>query len=96
MHAYCYASGHIGFGPDVPTGALPIAKGKDQALHDFISAVARHSYDGETLLVPGVPEAETDDAKLDALLRFTQWISARTLPEGIETIHSKHRRQRGI
>lgn len=49
MHAYCYASGQIEFGERIPDGALPIARGKRKPLQDFISGVARHAYDGETL-----------------------------------------------
>lgn len=90
MHAYCYASGRIEFGPKIPDGALPIAKGPDRALRDFLCGVSRHAYDGETLLVPGIPEAPNQSAALDALKRFTTWIT-KSAPDGVETIHSKHR-----
>lgn len=90
MHAYCFASGQIGFGPRVPEGALPIAKGPRQALQDLMEGVARHSRTDETLYVPGVPEADDEEAALDALATFTTWIS-KSLPPGVETIHSKHR-----
>lgn len=95
MHAYCFASGQIEFGARIPEGALPIAKGPRKALVDWMQGVARHAYDGETLLVPGIPEAQLDqDAALDALKRFTLWISKHP-PKGCETIHSKHRLKRG-
>lgn len=96
MKAFCYASGHIDFGPKVPDGGLPIAEGPPQPLQDFISGVARHSRENDDMFVPGIPECQGDqDAALDALLRFTKWI-AKGAPDGVTTIHSKHkpRRQR--
>lgn len=102
-HAYCYASGQIEFGPSIPSGALPIARGPDKALRDFICGVARHGYRTEDrngrptkvpgsdcLLVPGIPEAPDQSAALDALANFTDWISQKP-PKGVTTIHSKHR-----
>ena len=96
MHAYCFASGEIGFGPSLPYGALPIAKGEDGPLHDFISGIARHAYDNQTLLVPGIPEAEDEDAALKALIKFRDWISGMRLPKGIETIQTASRTRRGL
>lgn len=94
MHAFCYASGHIAFGPEVPPEALPIAEGPRTALMGFISGVARHSRTNDDLFVPGIPECEYDqDAALDALLVFTKWIS-KGAPEGVTTIHSKHKPRR--
>lgn len=94
MHAYCYASGQIEFAPKIPEGALPIASGPDKTLREWICGVARHDYDGETLLVPGIPEAQDDQMKaLDALKRFTTWIT-KSAPEGVTTIHSAHRLRR--
>ena len=37
-----------------------------------MSVVARLAYDNETLLVPAVPEAKTDDEDLDAVVTFTK------------------------
>lgn len=68
-HAYCFASGEIGFGPTVPAGALPIVDGPDADVHRVIAGTARLAYDNETWLVPGIPEGEGDE-KLDALLAF--------------------------
>jgi len=75
MLAYCWRSGRIDFGRSVPEGAIKIAKGPSKKLKQLISAVARHAYDNKTLLVPGVPEADTDDHAADALERFIEWIS---------------------
>lgn len=96
MHAYCFASGQIEFGAKIPEGGLPIAKGPARVLRDWLCGVARHAYDGETLLVPGIPECQGDqDKALDALKRFTLWIGKHT-PEGVTTIHSAHRVRRGV
>ena len=39
-----------------------------------IEVRARHAYDGKTLLVPGVPEADDDEAALTALIRFARFV----------------------
>ena len=70
MIAYAYASGQIGFAPKLPSGALPVANGAESTIRPVISGLARHAYDGETLLIPGVPEAADEMAALDALLAF--------------------------
>ena len=96
MFAFCYASGQIGFGTAIPQGALPIAKGDDdRKLRDWIEGVCRHSYDGKTLLVPGIPEAPNQSKALDALKRFTGWLN-KSVPQGVETIESKHRARAGV
>lgn len=75
MLAYCWRTGRIDFGRSVPEGAIKIAQGPSKKLKPLICAVARHAYDGKTLLVPGVPEADTDDHAADALERFIDWIT---------------------
>lgn len=80
MKHYAFADrrGVIEFGPFVPDGCLPIATDADQQrLHDTIEGCCRHAYDGETLLVPGIPEADDDDQALDALLSFNAGIHSR-------------------
>lgn len=81
MEAYAWRSGRIDFGRKAPEGALPIAKGPAKKIKRIISATARHAYDGVTLLVPGVPEAANDDAALDALIVFRNWIAPRISKE---------------
>lgn len=73
MHAFCYASGEIDFGRRVPTGALKIASGPAKVLREKIEVAARHGYDGDTLLVPGVPEAENQTVAMDALIAWKNW-----------------------
>lgn len=80
MVAYCYADGEILFGATVPNGAIEIARGPELALRKHIAATARLAYDNETLLVPGVPEAADQDAKLDALIAHLKWLSERDWP----------------
>lgn len=77
MIAYCYRSGQIKFGRSVPTGAIQVARGPAKKLRAMISVTARHAYDGKTLLVPGIPEAETEREAESALRRFLDWIAPR-------------------
>ena len=86
MRAYCWASGQIEFGRDIPEGALPIARGPARKVRDFIESVCRHAYDGETLLVPGIPEATDQSVALDALHAWLDWISGHRLPRGVEVL----------
>lgn len=71
--AYCWASGLIELGDQIPEGALPIAAGPASSLKSWVSVVARHGYGASAgqLLVPGVPEAE----RKDALKALQEWIS---------------------
>jgi hypothetical protein len=70
MRAYCYRSGLIVFGQRVQKGAIQIARGEAKALKNAVSGLARHSRVGETLIVPGIPEATTDAAAAEALKTF--------------------------
>jgi hypothetical protein len=75
--AYAYRSGQIGFidGPgSMPDGALFLGSGPQQIIRDLISGISRHAYDGVTLLVPGVPESESDEAAYTAFMRFFERI----------------------
>jgi hypothetical protein len=76
-YAYCFASGQIEFGTRIPDGALPLGRGRSRIVREVIEATARRAYDGETLLVPGIPEAPDQAAALDALLAFRSWIGQR-------------------
>lgn len=93
--AYCYASGLIGFGTKIPKGALVIARGPEQPLKEFIESRARHGYrtklvngrptkvrGSDTLLVPGLPEADNQRVALDALHRWMKWIGINP-PKGV-------------
>lgn len=90
MFAYCWASGRIEFGRTVPKGALPIARGRSKRLRDFIDPVARHAYDGVTLLVPGIPEAPDQARGVAALGKFIDWLKTRPAC-GVEIFARGHR-----
>jgi hypothetical protein len=77
MIAYCYRSGQIMFGRTVPEGAIEVTRGPAKKLRKLICAVARHAYDGKTLLVPGIPEAPNERQAEAALRRFKDWIKTR-------------------
>ncbi|MFH1033700.1 MAG: host nuclease inhibitor protein [Pseudomonadota bacterium] len=69
--AYTFTDGVIQFSNRCPRGALPIAMCTDGArLREAVSAVARHGHEPGVLLVPGVPEADTEKDGMDALLKF--------------------------
>ena len=78
--AYCWRNGQIQFGRTVPEGAIAIISGNQRKVRDKIDACARWSYPskrgaGDSVpLVPGIPEASSPEAALDALHRFTTWI----------------------
>ena len=77
--AYCFRSGHIGFCEDlstVPEGAIVFAEGDARALRERVAVKARHAYDGVTLLVPGVPEAEGERAAMAAFNAWHEWAFA--------------------
>jgi len=75
--AWCWASGLIEVGDTVPEGAIKIAEGQSCDLKYQIDAVSRHCKGGLCLvrLVPGIPEAETQEAKADALAAWLDWCS---------------------
>ncbi|AWD90835.1 host nuclease inhibitor [Burkholderia phage vB_BmuP_KL4] len=77
MKAFAWQSGLIEFASAVPSGALLIADGPGKELRRVIGVWARHSRSNDELLVPGVPEADTEDAKLDALIAFSLRIKDR-------------------
>lgn len=80
--AYCYRSGEILIGSSCPKEGLKLARARKSLLERTVSAVARHAYDGVTLLVPGIPEADTDAEALEAAIRFRREIERRIAPRG--------------
>lgn len=74
--AFCWASGLIQFGDQVPDGAIEIARGDDQVVREIIEVTSRHAYDGKSLPVPGIPEAKNQAEGIDALERFVRWIAS--------------------
>ena len=74
--AYCYRSGLVEFGETLPKGALLIDKGRGKKWRKGVEVKCRLAYDGETYLVPGVPEAETNKDAYSAYERFCQWLKS--------------------
>lgn len=77
--AWCYRSGELVFGEDAPEGVIVIAEVRGptvEQLREKLETRARLAYDGETLLVPGIPEAKDGDAALKALAAWRDWALA--------------------
>ncbi len=80
ISVWCWPAGHLEFGKHCPSGAIPIAIGPEPELRKIISTLARHSYDGKNLVIPGVPEAKDDtNAVLAALWRFSDQVDEQLL-----------------
>lgn len=73
--AFCWASGLIQFGDQVPEGAIEIARGDDQVVRENLVTNSRHAYDNVSLLVPGVPEAANQTEGGDALECFIRLLA---------------------
>lgn len=73
MLATCNRAGVVHFHDGrCPFGFLPIASAIDGIeLLKAIRPLARESHDNNVLLVPGVPEANTDEDALNALQAFS-------------------------
>lgn len=85
--AYAYASGEIGFANPaelgVPKGALLIARGPQAEVTSTVTGLARRAYDNETLLVPGVPEAQNEGAGYAAFKVFFDRVQIALSKQGI-------------
>lgn len=89
--AWCWASGLIEVGDAAPAesadggGAIVIAEGPKAFLEGMLSVVARHGYGASAgkLLVPGVPEADGQQAKGDALAAWLAWCAKRNGKNGV-------------
>lgn len=78
VRAYAYQSGQIGFATGsmpVPDGALVFAYGPQATVEPTVRGLARLAYDNETYLVPGCPEAESDEAAMKAFMTFQQRVA---------------------
>lgn len=75
VKAWAWRSGLIEFGKNVPPGAFPILSADGICFsRQRIEAAARHSYDGQTLLVPGVPEAKSNAKAYEAFEQWVRWM----------------------
>lgn len=84
-YAWCWATGliEVGLQPPPPVeeqgGALVFASGPQRALQERVGALARHGKGAAKgrLLVPGVPEGETDDERIEAFIQWVEWCAQR-------------------
>lgn len=89
--AWCWASGLIEYGDMPPaentdgSGAILIAHGPKFALKGFLEVTARHGKGSSAgkLLVPGVPESESQEAAGDALEAWLKWCNGLATRDGI-------------
>lgn len=69
-HIVAHRSGKAYVRQSVPQGTISVITGRKTELVELLSVHARHGFDGETFLVPGVPEAENERAALQALRKW--------------------------
>lgn len=74
-HIVCWRSGQVEVLPHEPEGGISLMEGSAKRLRRLLEVCARHAYDGKTLLVPGIPEAESDDEAFDAMVAFRDWLT---------------------
>jgi hypothetical protein len=75
LYAHCFRSGEIKISRKRDErGMLCIGSGPGKELRKKITARARLSRDGETLLVPGLPEAEIEKDAFDAVNSFVDFL----------------------
>lgn len=88
IHVYCRGDGNLEFGPRCPGAAIPIGYGPEDRLRKVVSTLARHSYDGQSLVIPGVPEAENDNDVLAAMWAFSDQVQDQLLKPAQEACHA--------
>lgn len=77
MIAYCYRSGQIGLASkNAPAGTIILVRGPRKRVEYAVSAAARLAYDNQTMLVPGIPEAENDEDAYQSMVRFSDRLIA--------------------
>lgn len=79
-HIICWRSGQVEVRSSEPEGGISLMRGSARRLKTLLEACARHAYDGKTLLVPGIPEADDDDAAYDAMVAFAAFLKKRVRP----------------
>src|SRR5262245_35053731 len=83
--AYAFGNGEIGFkfrdGTGLPDGALFLAAGPHARIVGVVRGMARRAYDGETLLVPGVPEAPDATQAYRAFIHFFERLQVQLGPD---------------
>lgn len=74
-YCYAYASGLVEFGDEVPEGALPVFGRMREGDQQKITMLCRRSYEGY-LLIPGLPEARNEKARLACLESFVKRVKS--------------------
>jgi hypothetical protein len=87
LAVFCDRSGVIGFAHRAPKDVLVCGRGPAKHIRKAASVVARHGYDGKTLLVPGIPEAASDEQALEAAAWFRKQIALRLTRYANEAHH---------
>lgn len=84
ISAFGWQSGLIEFGREVPEGAIKFASGFDVQLRTVVGVLAREGQGASTgkLLVPGVPEGESEIDQVHALVDWVKWCAEGNGREG--------------
>lgn len=73
--AFCWGTGLIQFGSEVPQGAHLIAAGPERALRKIISVLAVHGWDKPSLRVGDVAMATTPGEVAEGLKKFSERVT---------------------
>ena len=99
-YVLCDRNGVSGFEKRWIRGRLPLASGAESLVHKAVEGTARLAHDNRTYLVPGVPEAEGDDAAVDAVLAYRVRLAKALERAGAVRPHGVHEsprvRHRGV
>ncbi len=80
-YAHVLRNGELKFSTSPTFEGLIIAEGSGKKWRQQIEVLCRLAYDGDTYLVPGVPEAENQNDALKAVIKFRHTVAWRFLPE---------------
>lgn len=69
-HIVCWKNGEVTVSRRVPKGAMRVLTGHGKRLRRVLALHADFAQDGRTLLVPGLQEARTDLAAIEAVRAF--------------------------
>lgn len=79
--AFCYRSGQIHFGREVPRGAIMLMEVPNQKVRDQIEVLARLSRTDDEIFIPGVPEALNDEMALNEVRHFIKVVKWALTPK---------------
>jgi hypothetical protein len=78
----CWRSGLVELADFAPEGAIELGEVRTKAQRDKLDVICRHARTGDDRFIPGVPEADDDDAAMDAVIEFMQQMKKRKIPTG--------------